>query len=91
METPALAAHHKKERRYVLIAHATWGALLGALMGFYLWSRWGWRARFLFDSSALDSWPAFTVFVGGFAMACAVGAACLKERFWQDWRHPFWW
>lgn len=71
--------------------HAGTGAAFGALVGLFAWIRWDWRQRMFFGSYALDSWAGFALVVGGSALLFALLAACLKERFWEDWRSPFRW
>lgn len=68
---------------YVALLHGATGLSIGVLLGFWAWSRW----RRLIE--ALDSWIGFALVVGGIALAFTVLAACLKERFWEDWRSPF--
>jgi hypothetical protein len=65
--------------------------MAGAIIGFFVWIRWDWRFRVFFANNALDSWLGLALVAGGAAAVCAAFAACLKERFWDNWRCPFWW
>ena len=76
---------------HAAMAHATWGAAVGAVIGFFVWIRWDSRFRVVLMNDALDSWLGFAVVVGGATILSAAFAACLKDRFWENWRHPFWW
>lgn len=76
----------KRAAVYVTVLHGATGMAIGVLVGFVIWSR---LVRPY--SYALDSWAGFVIVVGGFTLAFTVLAACLKERFWTDWRSPFRW
>ena len=81
----------KKAAVYVAALHGATGSLIGLLVGLWVWLRWDLRLRWLAHSDVLDNWLSFAVIVGGFTVIFTVLAACLKERFWEDWRCPFWW
>jgi len=72
----------KKAWPWYVALHAATGALLGFLLGWYAWFH---VAR----SDFLNSWVGFGLVVGGITLLCAVLAARLRERFWDDWSSPF--
>jgi hypothetical protein len=81
----AVAEFRKRDARVAAFVHGSIGAVVGALIGFYLWSDLNLRL------GLVDSWWGFAIFMGIAVLMFGGFAACLKERFWQDWRAPFWW
>jgi hypothetical protein len=81
----AVAEYKKRDARVAIFVHASIGAVVGALVGFYVWSWVNIRL------GLHDTWWQFALFISAAALIFGVLAACFKERFWEDWRSPFWW
>ncbi len=81
----------KKARPYIALLHGATGFVIGFGLGLWVWMRWNRNIRIFGDSDALNTSVGFIIVVGGITLLVTLLAACLKERFWEDWRHPFWW
>jgi hypothetical protein len=81
----------RKAAPLVMLLHGITGVVLGVLFGWWLWTRLQLRSLAWYGDNGLDSWGAFALVVLGPALLFGVLGACLKERFWESWRWPFWW
>jgi hypothetical protein len=81
----AAVEYKKRDARLAAFVHGSIGAVVGAALGFYWWSDLNIRL------GLLDSWWGFAIFMAVVTLTFGALAACLKDRFWEDWRGPFWW
>lgn len=77
----AAEAYKQRERRHDVVIFGGMGAILGAIMGVWIWMKWDLRLRTAWLSDALDSWLGLVLVVALVSTAVGLLSAWLRHRF----------